>query len=256
MLLTIDIGNTNISLGLFAGQELRAHWRLRTERQRTSDEFGVLIPSLLASQQVRLADLGGIIIASVVPPLNKDIQDFCRQYCGIDPMVVGPGLKTGMPIGYHNPHEVGADRIVNAVAAYHRFQTDLIVVDFGTATTFDCVSAAGSYLGGVIAPGIMVSYEALAQRTTKLPWIELFSSPKSVVGRDTASSMNAGIVYGYAGLVDGVVTAINREQGLTNKVIATGGLARTIAQQARAIEEVDEQLTLKGLQLLYLRNLK
>lgn len=254
MLLVIDAGNTNTSLGLFKGKQLLAHWRLSTTRDRTADEFGVLVPALLSQSRIKLHELQGILIASVVPPMNNALLDFCRRYCGLEAMVVGPGTKTGMAINYHNPHEVGADRIVNAVAAYDKYPTDLIVVDFGTATTFDCVSKEGAYIGGIIAPGIMVSYEALSMRTSKLPWVELFNTPKMVVGKDTVSAMNAGLVYGYAGLVDGVVKAINRERGLKCKVMATGGLATVIAAQSEAIEEVDDLLTLHGLRIIYERN--
>jgi type III pantothenate kinase len=254
MLLAIDVGNTNTVLGVFSGDRLVGDWRVRTERERTSDEIGVLLSQLFAASPVPLGAVDGVIISSVVPPLNSTLADFCQKYLSLTPLFVGPGIKTGMPILYDNPKEVGADRIVNAVAAFDRFPQDLIVVDFGTATTFDCISADGKYLGGAIAPGIMISCEALFMKASKLPRVELFSKPKSAVAKDTISSMNAGIVYGYAGLVDGLVKAINEERGVACKVIATGGLARVIANHSACIEEVDDLLTLRGLLLLYRRN--
>ena len=254
MLLAIDVGNTNTVLGVFQGERLVADWRVRTERERTRDELGVLLSNLFAASPVPMGSIDGVIISSVVPPMNNTLIDFCRRYFGLQPLFVGPGIKTGMPILYDNPREVGADRIVNAVAAYERFPQDLIVVDFGTATTFDCISADGKYLGGAISPGVMISCEALFQRASKLPRVEIFSRPKSVVAKDTVSSMNAGVLYGYAGLVDGLVDAINAERGVKCKVLATGGLAGIIAAHSATIEEVDDLLTLRGLYILYQRN--
>ncbi len=254
MLLAIDVGNTNTVLGVFSGDSLAADWRVRTERERTRDELGVLLKSLFASSPVPMGSIDGVIISSVVPPMNATLTEFCRRYFDLTPLFVGPGIKTGMPILYDNPREVGADRIVNAVAAYDRFPTDLVVVDFGTATTFDCISADGKYLGGAIAPGVVISCEALFQRASKLPRVEIFSRPKSVVAKDTIGSMNAGIIYGYSGLVDGIVRAINAERGIKCKVVATGGLAGIIAAHSSTIEEVDDLLTLRGLHLLYQRN--
>jgi len=254
MLLAIDVGNTNTVLGVFSGDSLAADWRVRTERERTRDELGVLLKSLFASSPVPMGSIDGVIISSVVPPMNATLTEFCRRYFDLTPLFVGPGIKTGMPILYDNPREVGADRIVNAVAAHDRFPTDLVVVDFGTATTFDCISADGKYLGGAIAPGIVISCEALFQRASKLPRVEIFSRPKSVVAKDTIGSMNAGIIYGYSGLVDGIVRAINAERGIKCKVVATGGLAGIIAAHSSTIEEVDDLLTLRGLHLLYQRN--
>jgi type III pantothenate kinase len=201
-----------------------------------------------------MGSIEGAIIASVVPPLNNTVDELCRRYFNLAPLFVGPGIKTGMPILYDNPKEVGADRIVNAVAAYERYRDDLIVVDFGTATTFDCISGKGEYLGGAIAPGVMISCEALFQRASKLPRVEIFSQPRAAVAKDTISAMNAGIIYGYAGMVDGVVEAVNAERGVQCKVVATGGLAKIIAPQSRAIQDVDELLTLSGLRTLFLRN--
>jgi type III pantothenate kinase len=254
MLLAIDVGNTNTVLGVFSEDRLVADWRVRTERERTRDELGVLLKALFAGSPVPMGAIGGVIISSVVPPMNATLSDFCRRYFNQTPLFVGPGIKTGMPILYDNPREVGADRIVNAVAAYERFPGDLVVVDFGTATTFDCISADGKYLGGAIAPGIVISCEALFQKASKLPRVEIFGRPKSVVAKDTISSMNAGIIYGYAGLVDGIVAAINAERGLRCKVVATGGLAGIIAAHSSYIQEVDDLLTLRGLYLLYQRN--
>ncbi len=254
MLLTIDVGNTNTVIGVFKEDKLVADWRVRTEPERTRDELAVLIKALFASSPLAMSSIDGVIISCVVPPVINAYTRFCRRYLDIDPLFVGPGMKTGMPILYDNPREVGADRIVNAVAAFERFGGDLIVVDFGTATTFDCISAKGEYLGGAIAPGITISMDALFQRASKLPRVEIFSRPRMAVAKDTIGSMNAGIVFGYAGLVDGLVKAINNERGVVSKVIATGGLAPVIANQSETIELVDELLTLDGLRILYQRN--
>ncbi|MCB2185694.1 MAG: type III pantothenate kinase [Deltaproteobacteria bacterium] len=254
MLLAIDVGNTNTVLGVFEGDRFLADWRVRTERERTHDEMALLLRGLFAASPLALSSLNGCIISCVVPPMLSTLVHFCSRYLKVDPVIVGPGIKTGMPILYDNPREVGADRIVNAVAAYERFRTDLIVVDFGTATTFDCVSAKGEYLGGAIAPGVVISCEALFQKASKLPRVEIFKKPRHVVAKDTISSMNAGIIYGYAGLVDGLVRAIHQERGVESRVVATGGLAGVIAEASATIEHVDDQLTLEGLRLLYQRN--
>ena len=254
MLLAIDVGNTHTVMGVFNEDRLVANWRIRTERERTSDELGVLFNNLFATSPVAMGSIEGAIIASVVPPLNNTVDELCRRYFHLTPLFVGPGIKTGMPILYDNPKEVGADRIVNAVAAYERYKSDLVVVDFGTATTFDCISAGGEYLGGAIAPGVQISCEALFQRASKLPRVEIFGQPRAAVAKDTISAMNSGIIYGYAGMVDGVVEAVNAERGVMCKVVATGGLAKVIAPQSKAIHDVDELLTLKGLRTLFLRN--
>lgn len=215
MLLAIDVGNTNTVIGVFQQEKLVADWRVRTEPERTRDELAILIKNLFANSPLSLSSIRGVIISCVVPPVVNAFNQFCRRYLDMNPMFVGPGMKTGMPILYDNPREVGADRIVNAVAAYERHRCDLIVVDFGTATTFDCISAKGEYLGGAIAPGISISMDALFTRASKLPRVEIFNQPKAAVAKDTISAMNAGIVFGYAGLVDGLVRAINAERGLS-----------------------------------------
>ncbi len=254
MLFCIDIGNTNIVLGLCEGEKVLHHWRLRTEREITTDELGILVRNLFASSGVDLSAVRNIIISSVVPPLMNTFEDFSRRYFRVKPLVVGPDTRTGMPILYDNPKEVGADRIVNSVAAYEKYRTSLVVIDFGTATTFDCVSREGAYLGGAISPGVLISCEALFQKASRLPRVEIFAKPKTVIAKDTMSSMNVGIVYGYAGLVDGIVRRIKREMGQDPTVIATGGLAPLICEEAETIDHVEEFLTLEGLILIFKRN--
>ncbi len=254
MLLCIDIGNTNIVLGVTDQDRILDHWRIRTEKDMTADELGILISNLFNSSKIRMSDITDMIISCVVPPLLNTAEEFARRYFDIRPMIMGPGLKTGMPIHYNNPNEVGADRIVNAVAAYEKYGTGLIVVDFGTATTFDYISEEGAYKGGAIAPGVIISCEALFQRASKLPSVEIFGRPENVIAKDTVSSMNVGIVYGYAGLVDGIVNRIKREvkHGLT--VIATGGIANIISEESETIEHIDKFLTLEGLMIIFKRN--
>ena len=254
MLLCIDIGNTNIVLGVSEGDQLLNHWRIRTEREITSDELGILIDNLFTASKLKVKFVTDIIISCVVPPLLNTMEDFARRYFNVKPMIVGIGLETGMPILYDNPREVGADRIVNSVAAYDKYRTGLVVVDFGTATTFDYVSHEGAYMGGAIAPGVLISCEALFQKASKLPRVEVFAKPKTVIAKDTISSMNVGIVYGYAGLVDGIVKRIKKEAGRDLKVIATGGLAPLICDEAETIDHVEEFLTLQGLMLIFKRN--
>ena len=253
LLLVIDIGNTNTVFGLYSAKTLVHHWRLTTRADGTVDEYGSALRNLVALAGHDYKTITGTVISSVVPPLTGTIEQMCKLYFQHAPLVVGPGIKTGISILYDNPKEVGADRIVNAVAANERYGGDLIVVDFGTATTFDCVSAAGEYLGGVICPGMMISVEALFKSASKLPRVELIK-PKSVIGKNTVQSMQAGIIYGYVGLVDGIVKRLKKEYKNPPKVIATGGLSTLIASETESVDHVDEYLTLDGLRILYDRN--
>ena len=253
MLLAIDVGNTNIVYGLFEQQALVHQFRVETSRNRTADEYSVIIRQLLSMRGVEPAQVQAAIIASVVPALTDPMRDLVRRAFDLDAVVVGPGIKTGMAILYDNPREVGADRIVNAVAAYERYRTGLIVVDFGTATTFDCVNPKGEYMGGVIAPGIQISADALFTHAAKLPRVEIQRPPR-VVGRNTQHSMQSGIVFGYVGLVDGLVDRLAAEMAfLECAVVATGGLARLIAPLSRTVKDVDDDLTLTGLRILHER---
>ena len=254
MLFCIDIGNTNIVLGVTEKNRILYHWRIRTEREVTADELGILVTNLFQSAGARLEDIKDIIISCVVPPLLNTFEEFSRRYFKIDPMVVDHNLNTGMPIHYDNPKEVGADRIVNAVGAYEKYRTALIAVDFGTATTFDYISQEGAYMGGAIAPGVIISCEALFQKASKLPRVEIFALPKSVIGKNTISSMNVGIVYGYAGLVDGIVNRMKEEAGQDLTVVATGGLAPLICDVSKTIDHVEEFLTLEGLMIIFNKN--
>jgi type III pantothenate kinase len=254
MLLCIDIGNTNIVLGIFQDDTMLNHWRIRTERGMTSDELGILVQGLFVSVRLQMGSIKGIIISCVVPTLLSSFRDFCLLYCNREPMIVGPEIEMGMSINYDNPKEVGADRIVNAVAAYQKYRTGLIVVDFGTATTFDYISSEGSYEGGTIAPGIVVSAEALFQKASKLPRVEIFAKPKTAIGKETTSSINSGLIYGYAGMVDGIVNRMKKEIGSDLTVIATGGLAPLIKSETSSIDYVEEFLTLEGLKAIYKLN--
>lgn len=255
MLLVIDVGNTNTVLGLYDGEELVHDWRVRTVIDRTVDEYGVLILNLYQNGRIGSKAIQHIIISCVVPPMLNILAPLCQKYFGIEPLIVGPGVKTGMPIFYDNPKEVGADRIVNAVAAYEKYRKELIIVDFGTATTFDYISPKGEYMGGCIAPGIMISSEALFARASKLPRVEL-CKPSLIITKDTVSGMQAGIMYGYAGLVDGIVERMKAESAADPLVVATGGLANLIAREAKQIDRVDDMLTLEGLRIIFLRNQK
>ncbi|MEK5182835.1 type III pantothenate kinase [Paenibacillus odorifer] len=254
MMLAVDIGNTNIVLGVYRKRELLHHFRLSTARQSTVDEYGVMIHNLFHMSGISVKEVEGVIISSVVPPLVKTIEDMCIKYIGKDPLIVGPGIKTGLNLRYENPREIGADRIVNAVAAIEQYKCPLVVVDFGTATTFDCIDAGANYLGGAIVPGLGISTEALYQRASKLPRIEL-EKPKKVIGRNTVHAMQAGIIFGYAGQVEGIVKRIKVEMNAPElKVISTGGLASLIAGETDCIDEVNPMLTLEGLRIIYDRN--
>jgi len=256
-LLVIDIGNTNVTLGIFDYEgdeyELSHHWRVSTHREQTSDELAIVLHALFQQEGRGAADVSDIIMSSVVPPVVPVWERVCTKLFDKPPQVVGPGMRTGMPVRYENPHEVGADRIVNSVAAFEIYGGPIIAVDFGTATTFDCVSEKGEYLGGVICPGIHISMEALFDRASKLHRVEV-ARPKSVIGKTTTGALQSGLLYGYAGLVDAMVERIRPEIGPNAKVIATGGLARRIANEASAIESVAPFLTLEGLRILFEKN--
>lgn len=253
MLLVIDVGNSNIVLGIYEGERLIRDWRISTDKAKTTDEYAILVHELFRIAGIGFADIDAIIISSVVPTLTGVLEKLSVSYFGFRPYVIGPGIKTGMPILYDNPKEVGADRIVNAVAGYEKYRTSLIIVDFGTATTFDYVNRKGEYCGGAIAPGLMISMEALFQKASKLPRVEIVSPP-TVIAKNTVSSMQAGIYYGYVGLVDEIVNRMRRESKDTPQIIATGGLASLITPESKTIEAIEEYLTLEGLRILYNRN--
>jgi len=253
LLLAVDVGNTNTVLGVFAGRDLRANWRVTTRRDGTADEYGILLRALFEAAGIPLASVGAVIVASVVPPLEGAVDGMCHQTVGRAPLWVGPGIKTGMPVLYDSPGDVGADRIVNAVAAFEQYGGPVIVVDFGTATTVDAVTARGEYLGGAIAPGIGISADALFQRAARLPRVDV-AKPKSVIGRTTVQSIQAGLFYGYLGLVGEIVRRMKAELGGKGVVVATGGLSHLILGESDLVDRVDPLLTLTGLRILYERN--
>lgn len=260
MLLVLDVGNTNTVLGVFEPQcsdasprRLIAHWRVTTVKAQTVDEYGVLFRNLFAMNGLEVASVQGTVISSVVPPLDSTLREVCERYFHIKPLFIEPGVKTGMPVHYDNPAEVGADRIVNSVAAFEKFGGPCIVVDFGTATTFDVVSKKGEYMGGVITPGIGISADALFSRTARLPRVDI-RKPARVLATNTVNSVQSGLYYGYLGLIDGILERLMAEVGDAPKVVATGGLASLMSEGSKYIREVDEFLTLDGLRIIYDRN--
>lgn len=253
MILVFDVGNTNIVLGVFKGSELVANWRISTDRYRTDDEYGIILKELFSFSGLEMKLIKAMVISTVVPPLTFTLEKMCRKYFQHAPLVVGPGVKTGLYVKIENPREVGADRIVNAVAGYEQYGGPLIIVDFGTATTFCAISARGEYLGGAIAPGIGISTEALFNRAAKLPRVEVVRPP-AVIGKNTVTSMQSGIYYGFVGQVNEIVNRMKKELGDNTTVIATGGLAELIAKESASIDKVDPYLTLTGLRLIYERN--
>ena len=254
MIFTMDIGNTNIKTALFDGSEMVHYWRLSTTRKYTSDEMGVMMTQLFRQEGLDRKSVSGIILSSVVPTINFTVEHMCRDYFGIDPMTVGPGVKTGIDIRYENPREIGSDRICNAVAAYTLYGGPCVYIDFGTATTFGALDEHGALLGGCISPGIKLTSEALVSGTAKLPHFELVM-PERVIGKTTVANLQSGVIYGYVGQVIYLVNEIRREMGCPNaRVIATGGMARLIASKSGVIDHIDGLLTLKGLRLIYEKN--
>jgi len=252
MLLVVDVGNTNTVLGVFEGKELRAQWRLTTSRAQTADEYGILIRNLFSLAVIQPSQITGIIVGSVVPPLNSALEEMAEKYFHLQAVFLGPGTRTGMAIHYDNPQEVGADRIANAVAAFEKYGGPCVVVDFGTAITFDAISEKGEYLGGVIAPGVGISAEALCARAARLPRVEV-REPQRLIGTNTVASMQSGLFYGAVGLVDGILDRLCATLGENTKVIATGGQATLVAAASKYKPPVDSSLTLEGLRIVYER---
>ncbi len=253
MLLVIDVGNTNTVIGLHQDSGWAGIWRIRTIRDATGDEFRMILTSLATMDGLPDLNISGAIISCVVPTVTSALQDLCHKLLKVKPLFVGPGIKTGMPIRYDNPREVGADRIVNAVAAYEKYKSQLIAVDFGTATTFDYINSAGEYEGGVIAPGVRISAEALFHRASKLFRVELIA-PSKVIAKDTASAIQSGIMFGYASMVDGILERMFNELGERPTVVGTGGLAGVISAESKLLNDIDQDLTMEGLKILYHRN--
>ena len=251
MLLVIDVGNTNTVIGVYDGDTLKHDWRIRTTRNSTADEFNVLANALFSDKGINRKNIDRTIISSVVPSSVPILNAFCEKYLGLSPLWINSdSVKKLMPILYNNPNEVGADRIVNAVAAYDKYKTSLIIIDFGTATTFDAISEKGEYLGGAIVPGIMISSEALFQKASRLPRVEIFIAPERVIGKDTIESIKAGIIHGNAAMVDGMVERMTKEMGTSPRILATGGLAPLISEISKTIEKVEQTLTLDGLKII------
>ena len=254
MILTLDIGNTNMKTALFDGMEMRQYWRISTNRNRTSDEYGMTMMNLMKHSGIDRSQITGIMMSSVVPQINFTIEHMCRNYFGMEPMKIEPGVKTGINIKYENPRELGSDRIANAVAAYELYGGPCITIDFGTATSFGAISAKGEFLGGAICPGLKLAADALTEHTAKLPRFELVK-PEGVIGRNTVTNMQAGIVYGYIGQIKYLVNRMKKEMGVDGiQVIATGGLAVLVAGESSVIDVMDGLLTLKGLRLIYEKN--
>lgn len=250
MILVFDVGNTNMVIGVFDDDQLITNWRIRTDSQRTCDEYAMTLRSLFLYHNLDMHDVKAVVISSVVPSLMMELEELSNKYFFCKPLVVGPGIKTGLALKYENPREVGADRVVNAVGAFKKYGGPLIIIDFGTATTFCVVDEKGDYLGGAIAPGIRISTDALVARAAKLPRVELIK-PKSIIGRNTIASMQAGIIYGFAGQIEGIVNRMKKEIDADVKVVATGGLAGLMAKETDVIDIVDELLTLDGLRSIY-----
>ncbi|NOX34633.1 MAG: type III pantothenate kinase [Deltaproteobacteria bacterium] len=251
MLLVIDVGNTNTVIGIYDNDTLKHDWRIRTIRDTTADEFNILVNALFSDKGLSRTRIKKTIISSVVPSAVPILDAFCRRYLDLTPLWINPdSVKKLMPILYNNPNEVGADRIVNAVAAYDKYKTSLIIIDFGTATTFDVISEKGEYLGGAIVPGIMIACDALFRKASRLPRVEIFKAPEKVIGKDTIESIKSGIIHGNAAMVDGMVERMAKEMGSTPKILATGGLAPLISKVSKTIEKVEQSLTLDGLKLI------